>query len=121
MEELFTSDVVTSHQASSRGELVSLPDNGEVQEQKHRFGVTPQKGEVIPPHLRTSSVQVEPATPPKWMTYEEAEEREDKDMKAGNVRTETGERRDEVEIVRRGVKKERPAGKSMRLYFYYLG
>lgn len=41
----------------------------------HRFGVTPDKATAIPSHLRTSSVQVEPATPPKWMTYEEAEER----------------------------------------------
>ncbi|KAK4689689.1 hypothetical protein P7C73_g420, partial [Tremellales sp. Uapishka_1] len=40
---------------------------------QHRFGVSPERA--IPPHLRTSSVQVEPATPPKWMTYAEAEER----------------------------------------------
>lgn len=41
----------------------------------HRFGVTPDKATAIPSHLRTCSVQVEPATPPKWMTYAEAEER----------------------------------------------
>lgn len=41
----------------------------------HRFGVTPDKATAIPSHLRTSSIQVEPATPPKWMTYAEAEER----------------------------------------------
>lgn len=41
----------------------------------HRFGVTPDKAAAIPSHLRTSSVQVEPATPPKWMTYAEAEEK----------------------------------------------
>lgn len=41
----------------------------------HRFGVTPDKATAIPSHLRTSSIQVEPATPPKWMTYAEAEEK----------------------------------------------
>lgn len=41
----------------------------------HRFGVTPDKATAIPSHLRTSSVQVEPATPPRWMTYAEAEEK----------------------------------------------
>ncbi|WVQ73507.1 hypothetical protein IAR50_003079 [Cryptococcus sp. DSM 104548] len=44
-------------------------------EQEHRFGVTPDKPSAIPAHLRTSSVQVEPSTPPQWMTYTEAEEK----------------------------------------------
>jgi hypothetical protein len=40
-----------------------------------RFGLTPPKGSAVPAHLRTSSTQVEPATPPKWVTEQEAEER----------------------------------------------
>lgn len=43
------------------------------EERNRMFGVSPPKA--IPEHLRTSSVQVEPATPPKWMTYAEAEEK----------------------------------------------
>ncbi|WRT68102.1 uncharacterized protein IL334_005077 [Kwoniella shivajii] len=59
--------------------VLSLPkeivDNTEVV--THTFGVTPEKNS-IPAHLRTSSVQVEPATPPKWpvqMDLREAEEK----------------------------------------------
>ncbi|WVQ96253.1 hypothetical protein IAU59_003357 [Kwoniella sp. CBS 9459] len=48
--------------------------------QEHRFGVTPDKASAIPMHLRTSSTQVEPSTPPKWMTMAEAEEK----VKAAN-------------------------------------
>ena len=42
---------------------------------EHRFGLTPDRANAVPEHLRTSSMQVEPATPSKCMSYEEAEER----------------------------------------------
>lgn len=71
----------------------------------HRFGVTPDKATAIPSHLRTSSVQVEPATPPKWMTYAEAEEK----IQAANARLE------EQQQGRR--KKERPTvGHVLKLF-----
>lgn len=59
--------------------LLTLPselsNHPEVQEIQHQFGLTPKGKDAVPAHLRTSSTQVEPATPPKWMTYAEAEER----------------------------------------------
>ncbi|ODN74147.1 hypothetical protein L202_07598 [Cryptococcus amylolentus CBS 6039] len=64
-------------------------------EQEHRSGVTPDKPNAIPAHLRTSSVQVEPSTPPQWMTYTEAEEK----VKAANAWMEEQGRK----------KKERPS------------
>jgi hypothetical protein len=39
----------------------------------HAAGII--NGKTIPAHLRTESTQVEAGTPPKWMTYGEAEER----------------------------------------------
>jgi hypothetical protein len=38
-----------------------------------QHGVSPSHA--LPAHLRTESTQVEAGTPPKWMTYAEAEER----------------------------------------------
>lgn len=59
--------------------LLTLPDeladHPEVREIQHQFGLTPKGSNAVPAHLRTSSTQVEPATPPKWMTYAEAEEK----------------------------------------------
>nr|XP_019003885.1 CAMK/CAMKL protein kinase [Kwoniella mangroviensis CBS 8507]OCF67346.1 CAMK/CAMKL protein kinase [Kwoniella mangroviensis CBS 8507] len=57
----------------------SLTVSDEVQTAKKTFGLTPDKA--IPSHLRTSSTQVEPSTPPKWannggpMDIKEAEEK----------------------------------------------
>ena len=45
-----------------------------------KSNVEPNSLNALPAHLRTSSTQVEPATPPKWLTYEEAEAR----VKAAN-------------------------------------
>ncbi|WVO18574.1 hypothetical protein L204_106293 [Cryptococcus depauperatus] len=54
--------------------VLTVPTEIAGDSQEHRFGVTPDKSNAIPHHLRTNSLQVEPSTPPKWMTYEEAEE-----------------------------------------------
>jgi len=44
----------------------------------HRLSLIPGKGtqaeSAVVAHLRAMSTQAEPATPPKWMTYAEAEE-----------------------------------------------
>lgn len=77
------------------------------------FGVTPDKA--IPAHLRTSSTQVEPATPPKWMTYAEAEEKvkqanawvEAKSQSQPGSRPVSG-----AEMKRISGKRERGSGKS---------
>lgn len=66
---------------------------------EHQFGVTPARASALPEHLRTSSVQVEPATPPKWMTYAEAEAK----VKEANEWAKEGQ------VVK--VKKERASGK----------
>ncbi|KAK8858890.1 hypothetical protein IAR55_003121 [Kwoniella newhampshirensis] len=55
--------------------VLTIPTEITGEAQEHRFGVTPDKAAVVPAHLRTSSTQVEPATPPKWMTYAEAAEK----------------------------------------------
>ncbi|OCF43528.1 CAMK/CAMKL protein kinase [Kwoniella heveanensis CBS 569] len=60
--------------------VLTLPREITGDAQEHRFGVTPDKVSAIPMHLRTSSTQVEPSTPPKWMTMAEAEEK----VKAAN-------------------------------------
>ncbi|WVQ65424.1 uncharacterized protein L199_003600 [Kwoniella botswanensis] len=44
----------------------AVPVSDEVHTTKKTFGLTPDKA--IPSHLRTSSTQVEPSTPPKWAT-----------------------------------------------------
>lgn len=83
--------------------------------QEHRFGLTPEKTVAIPKHLRTSSTQVEPATPPKWLTEQEAEEKAQRAADPAKS-AETGK----VEIVEKGgkvaevekVEKERPTSKS---------
>lgn len=113
-------------------------DNSEVAEtdriQAKRFGLTPPKPTAIPSHLRTSSVQVEPATPPKWMTEQEAERaksaiegeakewekaedetpkasvpdvRELKEKKSGSFG------RMDLAFVKKGPKKERPTGECL--------
>ncbi|KAL7420476.1 hypothetical protein Q5752_004426 [Cryptotrichosporon argae] len=56
-------------------DLPALPGlasaDGDATPVQKTFGVSPDKA--LPAHLRTASTQVEPATPPKWMTYAEAE------------------------------------------------
>ena len=93
-----------------------------------RFGLTPPKTSV-PVHLRTSSTQVEPATPPKWMTEQQAEERARLAMQAEEekVQQETKESAPlknkqlrekksgsfgeiDLAVVKKGPKKERPNG-----------
>jgi hypothetical protein len=69
------------------------------EEVKRRFGLTPSK-DALPAHLRTSSTQVEPATPPKWMTYAEAEAT----VAAANGWVEPAPKK--------AAKKERPSGES---------
>ena len=61
-----------------------------------------EKLDALPAHLRTASTQVEPATPPKWMSYEEAEET----VKHANQWAAVEERGG----IKRAQKKERPAG-----------
>ncbi|RXK36260.1 CAMK/CAMKL protein kinase [Tremella mesenterica] len=71
--------------------------------QPHQFGVSPEKG-AIPAHLRTSSTQVEPATPPKYLTYAEAEAK----VRAAN---------EWMEMQGRGVRKERaPISHVMKIF-----
>lgn len=53
----------------TEAEAAKLADNPE-----NHSGLAVDKATAIPEHLRTSSTQVEPATPPKWMTYADAEE-----------------------------------------------
>jgi len=81
-----------------------------VQEIQHQFGLTPNGKIAIPAHLRTSSTQVEPATPPRWMTYAEAEET----VKKANEGPWRNSMSEEVGPVGFGkkVKKERPTGES---------
>lgn len=73
-------------------------------------GLSPEKSASLPVHLRTCSTQVEPATPPKWMTYKQAEER---DRAAGEQeyldRPQSGSV--DAVVVRNVPKKERPTGK----------
>lgn len=94
----------------------SRPVSDTVQDQVRMFGVSPQTA--IPAHLRTSSVQVEPSTPPKWMTYAEAEERV---RMANKGWMEEGKSRpvsgmfgvgDVGDVKRVSIKKERGSGKS---------
>jgi protein-serine/threonine kinase len=99
--------------------LLSLPTelaaHPAVQEIQHQFGLTPNGKSAIPAHLRTSSTQVEPATPPRWMTYAEAEETVKK-ANEGPWRNSTSE---EVPAVYgKKVKKERPTGE---LDFCHIG
>ncbi len=98
-----------------------------------RFGLTPTKSGAIPAHLRTSSIQVEPATPPKWMTDKEAEELARQTLEAEPVKEKEGaieekkpaqpEGRElkekksgslgkmDLAVMRKGPKKDRPTGK----------
>ena len=84
--------------------LPSSPDTAETPE--HQIGVTPDKASTVPAHLRTCSTQVEPATPPKWMTEQDAKDR----IKRAN---EWMERNEQQQVVgKKAVKKERPSGES---------
>lgn len=101
-------------------------DEGPVQQ--HRFGLTPEKAAAIPTHLRTSSTQVEPATPPKWLLDQEAAaellKAEQAAKAVGTAKVEPGfqSRSEEKEarpnwmskadlaVVKKGPKKERPTG-----------
>jgi hypothetical protein len=109
-------------ESTSSGETISPHDKPEKQ-----FGVTPKRASVVPPHLRTSSVQVEPATPPKWMVEQAAEEaaaksnelRVEVESKTSGV-TEDDRRfsRDSMAklggvVVKKGPKKERPTGECL--------
>jgi hypothetical protein len=77
---------------------VSATDAETDEEARRRFGVSPDKA--LPVHLHTSSTQVEPSTPPKWMTYAEAEER----IKQANAWAEAGGE------LKKANKKERGSG-----------
>jgi hypothetical protein len=112
--------------AAASAEIDKLAKN------QRRFGLSPEKASAIPAHLRTSSVQVEPATPPKWMVEQEAEEKarevKSKDTQVtfeeaherpgaetAQVDEQVIEKRtstaklDQV-VIRKGAKKERPTG-----------
>ncbi|WVF68723.1 hypothetical protein IAT40_003495 [Kwoniella sp. CBS 6097] len=95
--------------------ILTLPSEITGDAQEHRFGVTPDKGSAIPMHLRTSSTQVEPSTPPKWMTMAEAEEK----VKAANKWMEEQGRKGKKErptvshvLKLFGAEKEKPASGS---------
>ena len=94
-----------------------------------RFGLTPPKGSAVPAHLRTSSTQVEPATPPKWMTEQQAEERIRLANEAAAQRPKQGAEVDghdakeknhgstgrmDMAATKKGAKKDRPTGKLTR-------
>ena len=101
--------------------LLTLPremaDHPEVREIQHQFGLTPKGPDgssAIPAHLRTSSTQVEPSTPPKWMTFAEAEEK----VKEANRAWSNSQASDEgaalgQEVQFKKNKKERPTGMSL--------
>lgn len=91
-----------------------------------RFGVTPKRASAVPVHLRTSSVQVEPATLPKWMVEEEAARQlaakskalpvEVENMTSGVIEDDRRLSRDSVTksvVMRKGAKKERPTGEGL--------
>ena len=61
-----------------------------------------EKLDAPPAHMRTSSTQVEPATPPKWISNEEAEET----VKQANAWAGV----EDKGVVKRPQKKERPTG-----------
>ena len=84
--------------------VLSLPQEAqeEITRDSQLFGVNNDEVSAIPAHLRTSSTQAEPATPPKWMTYEEAEEK----VKQANAWVDGNG-------PRLKVKKERPTGKCL--------
>jgi len=106
------------------GETITADDD----QPEKQFGVPPKRASAVPVHLRTSSVQVEPATPPKWMVEEEAARQlaaksnalpGEVENKTGGV-TEEDKRlsRDSVTksvVMRKGTKKERPTGESLAL------
>ena len=101
---------------------------------KRQFGLSPEKALAVPAHLRTSSIQVEPATPPKWMIEEEAEdlahrvtqpqarvsyndEPAKRELAKGEEKDKVVEKRSSMEMMgqvflRKGPKKDRPTGTS---------
>lgn len=84
--------------------------------EQRAFGVSPDRA--IPPHMRTSSTQVEPSTPPKWMTLAEAEERIKKAnawMEEGRgSRPSSGMFMGAGDVKRVAVKKERGSGEFLQ-------
>lgn len=113
--------------------LLTLPqevaNHPEVLEIQHQFGLTPtsKSSSAVPAHLRTSSTQVEPATPPKWMTFAEAEER----VKQANKAWSNSQGSEEgvqphghghgQEVQFKKNKKERPTGMSILYSFTCVG
>jgi transposase-like protein len=86
-----------------------------VQEIQHQFGLTPntKSHPAIPAHLRTSSTQVEPATPPRYMTFAEAEETvRAANQGLGRVSEESG-LQGQAQVYGKKAKKERPTGMSL--------
>lgn len=122
--------------------LLTIPremaNHPEVREIQHQFGLTPsptsKSSSAVPAHLRTSSTQVEPSTPPKWMTFAEAEEKVREANRVWSNPSKTGprgygdergsarsgggldekqaERVSDQEVVFKKNKKERPTGMS---------
>jgi hypothetical protein len=91
--------------------------------QEHRFGLTPNKAPAIPMHLRTSSTQVEPATPPKWMTEQDARERikkaEEEEVakdkaQAANEQKRSSVGKADLAVIKKGNKRDRPTGEWIR-------
>lgn len=102
-----------------------MADHPEVREIQHQFGLTPKGpngSSAIPAHLRTSSTQVEPSTPPKWMTFAEAEEK----VKEANRAWSNSQASDDGGVHEVGPhfkknKKERPTGISLSCFPEYTG
>lgn len=89
---------------------VEMASHPAVQEIQHQFGLTPdtKSHPAIPAHLRTSSTQVEPATPPRYMTFAQAEETvRAANQGLGRVSEESGV---QPQVYGKKVKKERPTG-----------
>lgn len=135
-ERLETDALFVPPLPSSGGAVASEADTST--RNKRRFGLSPEKATTLPAHLRTSSVQVEPATPPKWMieqeAAEEARQAKPKDVQVtfeeelSHLQVETAQvvekvvekrsslgKMDQV-IIRKGPKKDRPTGMSTEAF-----
>ena len=116
------SDVLAKVTEARKDEQAQTSATGaHTSEQQHRFGVTPDRLSAVPAHLRTSSIQVEPATPPRWMTEQEAEERVQRANQEAVTEVTNRPTSAEVAVVKKAAKKERPAGEQECRHCMKLG
>ena len=107
-----TSDPASAEQSTEDQGMIDQTDKAKMsvtvstvsEDVKKIFGVTADQNP-MPAHLRTASTQVEPATPPKWMTEQEAQERVKKALESTELAGSAP-----MGAMKRGQKKERPTG-----------